>query len=360
MSFKITLRLAVLPTFLFVCAAMAAAQTPIVSPQQKSDCLRQAVGEQKQPSESQAVCVEADPAVSTSSLSVRNADSGNVITTRMLDPAFTSVRAGGGVTPLQIASSTPYSGTLDKNYFGIYVDIDRTGDNNYFQTSGIRTWTNYSGSGGGFPGATGGEFITTNTGATNSDHFLQGSEGWATCTADCYEVQGATGFANSTTGVTVRNARAGMFQSGTSGNVFDQVGVLSVANPAGIDTTVTRSTAFRGTLMRTGTATVTNGYGLSLSGWSGGGFTNTAGIYADTSIDRGTTSRFFIQSYSTSPSLLSGDLTVGGSGKFFISTSETPAGAADACTTGQIAWDAGFIYICVAPNTWKRSAIATW
>jgi hypothetical protein len=42
------------------------------------------------------------------------------------------------------------------------------------------------------------------------------------------------------------------------------------------------------------------------------------------------------------------------------STTHTPSSAADTGTTGQIAWDASFIYICTATNTWKRVAIATW
>jgi hypothetical protein len=25
-----------------------------------------------------------------------------------------------------------------------------------------------------------------------------------------------------------------------------------------------------------------------------------------------------------------------------------------------IAWDANYIYVCVAPNTWRRSALAAW
>jgi hypothetical protein len=29
-------------------------------------------------------------------------------------------------------------------------------------------------------------------------------------------------------------------------------------------------------------------------------------------------------------------------------------------TTGQIAYDSGYVYICVATNTWKRSALSTW
>lgn len=36
-------------------------------------------------------------------------------------------------------------------------------------------------------------------------------------------------------------------------------------------------------------------------------------------------------------------------------------GAANATgETGQFSWDANFIYMCISPNTWKRTAIATW
>ena len=43
-----------------------------------------------------------------------------------------------------------------------------------------------------------------------------------------------------------------------------------------------------------------------------------------------------------------------------VNTAKTPASASATGTTGQIAWDANYIYVCVATNTWKRSAIATW
>lgn len=46
-------------------------------------------------------------------------------------------------------------------------------------------------------------------------------------------------------------------------------------------------------------------------------------------------------------------------GKLHVAT-QTPASASAACTAGQIAWDASYMYVCVATNTWKRSAIATW
>lgn len=38
----------------------------------------------------------------------------------------------------------------------------------------------------------------------------------------------------------------------------------------------------------------------------------------------------------------------------------TPASAGATCTTGTVAFDASFAYFCVATDTWKRVAIATW
>jgi len=54
---------------------------------------------------------------------------------------------------------------------------------------------------------------------------------------------------------------------------------------------------------------------------------------------------------------ITGNLTV--SGDTIIAT-ETPASASATGTAGQIAWDADYIYICTATDTWKRVAIATW
>lgn len=38
----------------------------------------------------------------------------------------------------------------------------------------------------------------------------------------------------------------------------------------------------------------------------------------------------------------------------------TPASATATGTAGEVAWDADYIYICTATNTWKRVAISTW
>lgn len=37
-----------------------------------------------------------------------------------------------------------------------------------------------------------------------------------------------------------------------------------------------------------------------------------------------------------------------------------PASATAAGIQGQIAQDGSYLYVCTAPNTWKRVAIATW
>lgn len=43
-----------------------------------------------------------------------------------------------------------------------------------------------------------------------------------------------------------------------------------------------------------------------------------------------------------------------------LRSSKTPSSASDTGNAGDIAWDADYVYVCVATNTWKRSAITTW
>lgn len=46
--------------------------------------------------------------------------------------------------------------------------------------------------------------------------------------------------------------------------------------------------------------------------------------------------------------------------KLILESSSTPASAAATGVTGQVAWDANYLYICIATNTWRRVAHATW
>jgi len=61
------------------------------------------------------------------------------------------------------------------------------------------------------------------------------------------------------------------------------------------------------------------------------------------------------------------DPTISGTGKFDMNadtfrlrTARTPASAGAAGNAGEICWNANYIYVCVAANTWKRAAIVTW
>lgn len=47
-------------------------------------------------------------------------------------------------------------------------------------------------------------------------------------------------------------------------------------------------------------------------------------------------------------------------GDFIMAQSRTPSSSSSTGTTGDMVWDASYIYICIATNTWKRSAITTW
>jgi hypothetical protein len=60
----------------------------------------------------------------------------------------------------------------------------------------------------------------------------------------------------------------------------------------------------------------------------------------------------------TNAAAFAGAVTIAGT--VIHTLSATPASASAAGTVGTMSWDASYIYICTATNTWKRVAIATW
>ncbi len=46
--------------------------------------------------------------------------------------------------------------------------------------------------------------------------------------------------------------------------------------------------------------------------------------------------------------------------KLRVRQPKTPVSATDSGNAGEIAWDADYIYVCTASNTWKRAALTTW
>jgi glycerol kinase len=88
--------------------------------------------------------------------------------------------------------------------------------------------------------------------------------------------------------------------------------------------------------------------GLEKSGTSATTFTGSENILA---VKNNTTTAFIVGA--------DGDLWMGGE-TLTVATSKTPSSASDTGTTGMIAWDSSYIYVCTATNTWKRAAISTW
>ena len=43
-----------------------------------------------------------------------------------------------------------------------------------------------------------------------------------------------------------------------------------------------------------------------------------------------------------------------------VRTARTPASASATGATGEICWDANYIYVCTATDTWRRTAISSW
>lgn len=54
-----------------------------------------------------------------------------------------------------------------------------------------------------------------------------------------------------------------------------------------------------------------------------------------------------------------------GTGFYFVGTRfriavPVPSTSTDTCFAGMFSWDANYIYVCVADDTWKRSTLASW
>jgi hypothetical protein len=207
---------------------------------------------------------------------------------------------------LQVADTTPYTGDLGYSYFGIWVSINRGGNNSFFQTSAIRGRARYSGSSVDFPVVTGGEFFSDNIGSSNGTIAIQGVEGLANANENAEHVEGGFGQGSSSSGKNVSN-----FIAGFNG--------MASAGGAAPDVTALRGTIFSGgtvddafgcrLILFTGSGTHTRfgGVRIEASG-SGAGITNFYGIFIDSSIDGKGTNKWAIKSDSVNPSVLAGSL----------------------------------------------------
>jgi hypothetical protein len=180
----------------------------------------------------------------------------------------------------------------------------------------------------------------------------------------------ATNITASTNGGGLRN-RYGVHHQGT-GTVTKASGISAfVFNNSSASGTVTSAVCFNAENAQVVSGkTTTNYYGFLVQGGSVvGTLTNRYGLYVEDL--SGGTNRFGVyQAGATDLNYFAGKVGIGttattalldvNSDVLRLRTAKTPASATAAGNAGDICWDASYIYICTATNTWKRVAISTW
>jgi hypothetical protein len=114
-------------------------------------------------------------------------------------------------------------------------------------------------------------------------------------------------------------------------------------------------------------AAITNAYGFGVTASVGGKATNTYGIWSDLA---SATTTWNVYAGGTAPNYFAGNVGIAtttptekldiNSDKIRLRTAKTPASSSDTGNTGDICWDASYLYICTATNTWRRIAHSTW
>ena len=153
-----------------------------------------------------------------------------------------------------------------------------------------------------------------------------------------------------------------------TGSQNSSLGVSSLRlNTTGFNNTAVGFQA--GKLISTGSGNVMLGYRAGFN--AGGGTTNSiyigpnSGPSVANTVENG---KLYIANDSGTP-LIKGDfvgkaVTIDGllvASRFKVnSLNPAPATSSTIGETGEIRYDSDFIYVCVAPNTWKRSALLTW
>jgi len=184
---------------------------------------------------------------------------------------------------------------------------------------------------GNFFGGTGGPLYLLNSGSTG----IGPSNTSPTGTLHVYD-------ATASTGVTTLTVRAGAGQSTTN--------LVEIKNSGGSNLLVVDSSgapyasAFYNTAGLSQLSGYLDLYNSGLIRWSS---TSLQGGSKDLGLARDAAGRLRVSDGST------------GLGQIMIASS-TPASAAATCAAGTVVWDSGFVYVCVAKDTWKRAAIATW
>lgn len=210
---------------------------------------------------------------------------------------------------------------------------------------------------------------TTSTLATFNDTFVNGAYINFTHSAVQYGALGGAkqvfGGSELTTDLGIAagsfadRIRIGSTPGGTPAVSIDQNGLN-----AAIGQTTTAAAAFT-TVAASGNITHNTGTVVNVLGSGGGdGIVGTVSnhdlvLFQNNTIRARLSSNGFNSTTIGASSPAPGTFTTAVADTLIIST-HTPSSASDTGTAGTITWDASFIYVCVATNTWKRVAIATW
>jgi hypothetical protein len=176
-------------------------------------------------------------------------------------------------------------------------------------------------------------------------------------------------------GLVVNGSGAGATSSSTSTGALRVTGGVGVGGAMNVGGAATFAGAVTGnTTFTSGTLSTTAG-GFKMFD-AGGYFVNYRPTAARTNAFEGDASgNDYLTSFTNAGAgkhnlAASGTLAITGAATFagavtiagtvIHTLSATPASATAAGTVGTMSWDANYIYICTATNTWKRVAIATW
>jgi len=161
-----------------------------------------------------------------------------------------------------------------------------------------------------------------------------------------------------------RNSDFPLFSAISFNNTFTNAGLLGITAWNGSDTKLYLQHQGSGIDFRSsGTSQMLlNGNGNLLIGTSSETGLGSAGIkIAGTTAASNTATGSLINAGgfgNPGAAYFGGAVTVAGT--VIHTLSSTPASASATGTVGTMSWDANYIYICTATNTWKRVAIATW
>jgi hypothetical protein len=144
-----------------------------------------------------------------------------------------------------------------------------------------------------------------------------------------------------------------------SGNIDIRIGNARGGNSAGALTIkggdlVTSGTGVAGTVViAAGNAGSTAGVGGNVSINGGLGTNTDSGGYVriQTALAKTLVERFRVTN--TGLVEVTGDTLA-------VRTTRTPASSSAAGTTGEICWDANYVYVCTATNTWRRMPLLSW